>query len=101
MKNHIEIWSYWLGLASAVIALVMRTFNAFGFWLPGKIMQGTTIWYMSFYKAALLFFLINIATALGGWSHVLRTLNSRVLRGDQSAAADQPAPKVRTAGAGL
>ena len=101
MKSHIDIWSYWLGLASALIALVMRTFNAFGFWLPGKIMQGTTIWYMSFYKAALLFFLINIATALGGWSHILRSLGSRVLPGDQSLGSGQPAPKARIAGAGL
>lgn len=64
MKKHIDTWSYWLGLASAVIALAMRTFNAFGVWLPGTVVQGMTIWYMSFYKAALLFLLINIATAM-------------------------------------
>jgi len=61
---YIDRWSYWLGLASAVIALVMRTFNAFGVWLPGTVIQGTTIWYMSFFKAALLFLIINIATAI-------------------------------------
>jgi hypothetical protein len=59
---HIDRWSYWLGLLSAVIALVMRAFNAIGIFLPGTVIQGTTIWYMSFYKAALLFLLINIAT---------------------------------------
>lgn len=59
-----------LGLASAAIALALRTFNAFGVLLPGTVMQGITIWYMSFYKAALLFFLINIATAISIYSHI-------------------------------
>jgi hypothetical protein len=30
---------------------------------PGVVQQGRTIWYMSFFKGALLFFLIAIATA--------------------------------------
>ena len=63
VKKYINRWSYWLGVASAVIALVMRTFNAFGVWLPGAVVQGITIWYMSFYKGALLFFLAAIATS--------------------------------------
>jgi hypothetical protein len=42
----------------------MRTFNAFGIWLPGTVTQGITICYMSFFKAALLFLLINIAASL-------------------------------------
>ena len=68
MKEQINIWSYWLGITSALTALVMRTFNAFGVWLPGTVVQGTTIWYMSFYKAALLFFLIKIATSVDIWA---------------------------------
>jgi hypothetical protein len=63
MEKQIITWSYWLGVASAVIALVMRSFNAFGVWLPRTVVQGSTIWYMSFYKGALLFFVIAIATA--------------------------------------
>jgi hypothetical protein len=66
--NHILTWSYRLGLASAVIALIMRTFNAFGVWLPKTIVQGSTIWYMSFFKGALLFLLICIATANYSWA---------------------------------
>ena len=31
MKKHIELWSYWLGFASLVIAIVMRAFNAVGY----------------------------------------------------------------------
>jgi len=64
VTTYIERWSYWLGLVSAVIALAMRTLNAFGVWLPGTVMQGITIWYMSFFKGALLFLLVNIATAI-------------------------------------
>ncbi len=68
MEKHIITWSYWLGLASAVIALVMRALNAFAIWLPQTIAQGRTIWYMSFFKGALLFFLIAIATANYTWA---------------------------------
>jgi len=54
--------SYWLGLVSSLIALVLRGLNVFGVLVPTVVKQGQTIWYMSFYKAALLFFVIAIAT---------------------------------------
>jgi hypothetical protein len=54
---------YWLGLLSSLIALGLRALNIFGTLSPGVVQQGRTIWYMSFYKGALLFFLIAIATA--------------------------------------
>ena len=101
MKKHIDTWSYWLGLASAVIALAMRTFNAFGVWLPGTVMQGITIWYMSFYKGALLFLLINIATVIRIHSHILLNQHSNATHGEQVAASGQAAGKVRTATAGI
>lgn len=64
MEKQIVIGSYWLGIASTVIALVMRTLNAFGMLLPPATAKaGETIWYMSFYKGALLFFLVAIATS--------------------------------------
>jgi hypothetical protein len=68
VEKNIVKWSYWLGMASAVIALVLRAFNIFGIWLPAAITQGRTLWYMSFYKGALLFLLIAIATANQTWS---------------------------------
>jgi hypothetical protein len=68
VKNHILTWSYQLGLASAVIALALRSMNAFGLWLPRMVTQGVTIWYMSFFKGALLFLLISIATAHYSWA---------------------------------
>lgn len=64
MKDLIGVWTYWLGLASALIALIMRAFNAFGMWLPERVVEGFTVWYMSFYKAMMMFLLISIATSL-------------------------------------
>lgn len=64
MEKQVVIVSYWLGMASTVIALVMRTLNAFGMLLPPATAKaGETIWYMSFYKGALLFFLVAVATS--------------------------------------
>jgi hypothetical protein len=68
MEKHIVKWSYWFGMMSAVLALVMRAFNALGIWLPQGMAQGRTVWYMSFYKGAFMFFLIAIATANYIWS---------------------------------
>jgi hypothetical protein len=68
VEKHIVTWSYWLALASAVMALLMRALNAFGMWLPPATARpGQTIFYMSFYKGALLFFLIAIGTASYTW----------------------------------
>ena len=68
MEKHILAWSYWLGLASAVIALALRSLNALGLLLP-HVVYGRTFWYMSFFKGALLFLLISIATATYSWAH--------------------------------
>ena len=101
MKKHIDTWSYWLGLVSAAIALTMRAFNAFGVLLPGTVVQGTTIWYMSFYKTAFLFFLINIATAIRIYSRMLLNQRSNAANDDQVDARDPAAGKFRTAAAGI
>ena len=69
MEKHILNWSYWLGLTSGVIALVFRGLNAVGLLLSQVVKQGQTIWYMSFFKGALLFLLIAVATANYSWAH--------------------------------
>ena len=63
MERNIVHWTYWLGIASLVIALLWRSFNALGLWLPMQIREGQTVYYMSFYKASLLFFVAAIASA--------------------------------------
>lgn len=68
MEKHILTWSYWLGLASSVITLVLRFLNMVGLLLPSVVKQGRTLWYMSFFKGALLFLLIAVATAGYTWA---------------------------------
>jgi hypothetical protein len=63
MERNIVHWSYWLGIATLVIALLWRALNAVGVWLPTTITPGNTVYYMSFYKASLLFFVTSIASA--------------------------------------
>jgi hypothetical protein len=63
VEKQIVTVTYWLGLLSSVIALALRALNIFGILAPSVVQQGRTIWYLSFYKGALLFFLIAIATA--------------------------------------
>ena len=67
MEKQIVTGSYWLGLLSSLIALVLRGLNIFGILRPTVVEQGKTLWYMSFDKGALLFFLIAIATASYAW----------------------------------
>ena len=67
MERNIIHWSYWLGIASLIVALVWRLFNALGVWLPTIIIPGNTVYYMSFYKASLLFFVAAIASANYVW----------------------------------
>jgi hypothetical protein len=97
--KHIDTWSCWLGLVSAVIALTMRGFNAFGAFLPGTVVQGSTIWYMSFYKGALLFLLINIATGIRIYSRMPAS-SSSAASNNQAAAGGAAASKFRSAAAG-
>jgi len=100
VKMHIDRWSYWLGLVSALISLVMRTFNAFGIWLPGTVTQGITIWYMSFFKAALLFLLINIATSMR--VHMRMVVEQRSIASiENRAVSGSPGGKFKTATAGV
>jgi hypothetical protein len=67
MERNIVHWSYWLGIASLVTALLWRALNALGLWLPLQIAPGQTVYYMSFYKASLLFFVAAIASANYAW----------------------------------
>ncbi len=67
MEKHIVKWSFWLGLACAVIAFVLRGLNAVGFFVP-DFLPGANIGYMGFYKAALLFLAVAIGAATTMWS---------------------------------
>ena len=63
MEKHIMRWSYWLGVACVVAAVVIRVLNTFG--LSTMLIQtrGNPISYRSFVDGALLFLITAIATA--------------------------------------
>ena len=67
MEKLIARWSYWLGIACLIVAVLWRVLNAFGFWAPLIITPGRTIWYLSFLHASILFFVAAIATACYTW----------------------------------
>jgi hypothetical protein len=67
MEKIIGRVSYWLGIASLVITLIWRGLNALHIGTPTTITTGQTVYYMSFYKASLLFFVGAIASASSAW----------------------------------
>jgi hypothetical protein len=68
MEKHILHWSYWLGMASLVIAVVWRALNAFGLASPTLLIRGQPVYSTTFYKASLLLFLAAMASAGYAWS---------------------------------
>ncbi len=65
MEKHILQWTYWLGIACLVIAVVWRTLNALGAIVPLPAFFATAhfIWYGGFLKWGLLLFVASIATS--------------------------------------
>ena len=63
MDKHVVRWSYLLCLVCFLVALLWRAASAFNLLSTAPIMPGVTVYYMSFYKAGLMFALISIATA--------------------------------------
>jgi len=61
MEKHLARWTYWLGIACAVIALIIRGFEALGLYLD---FPGVNLGYMSFYKASFLLLAVAIATTV-------------------------------------
>ena len=58
MEKHIARWTYWLGTACLVIAVIWRVSGIFVAPTPAF-----GVWPLSFYKGALVFFLAAIASA--------------------------------------
>jgi len=67
MEKHIMRWSYWLGIACVVLALVFRVLNALGFLMAEVSTKGNSIGYHSFLRGAALFLGTAIATACFTW----------------------------------
>lgn len=60
MEKHLAKWTYWVGVACAAIALIMRGLNSVGLYLD---FPGMNLGHMSFYKASFLLLAVAIATS--------------------------------------
>lgn len=61
MEKYLAKWTYWLGIACAAMALIIRGFQAIGLYLD---FPGVNLGYMSFYKASFLLLAVAIATSV-------------------------------------
>ena len=67
MKQHIIRYSYWLGVLSVLLALLLRGLDILGVSLATIPTRGTAIGYRTFLDSSQLFFLTAIATASYVW----------------------------------
>ena len=61
MEKHLAKWTYWLGVACAVISFIIRGMNGVGLYAD---VFGMNLGHMSFYKASFLLLAIAIATTV-------------------------------------
>ena len=67
MEKLIITYSYWLGILSALLALLTRGLNILGLVVAGIGTRGNAIGYRTFLDGSTLFFLTAIATASYVW----------------------------------
>ncbi|HEV2522218.1 MAG TPA: hypothetical protein VGT24_07530 [Candidatus Acidoferrales bacterium] len=63
MGKHVVKWSYWLGVVSAVLALLTRGLDILGVKFLVFPTKGSGIGYHTYLDAALFFLVISIAAA--------------------------------------
>jgi len=63
VEKHVVKWTYWLGIACAAIALIIRGLQVVGMYVTDYLPLWVRIGYMSFYKAGLLLLAVSIASA--------------------------------------
>jgi len=63
MAKHIITWSYWLGVVSAVLALLARALNVLGMNFLFITTKGNAISYRTFLDGAVFLLVLSIATA--------------------------------------
>jgi hypothetical protein len=67
MEKQIMHWSYWLGVACVVLAVVTRILNTLGVSTILLQTRGDPISFRTFADGALLFLITSIATAGSAW----------------------------------
>ena len=63
MEKYVIQLTYLGGVASVMIAILWRALNFLGYGLPVAMSPGKDLYYMSFYKAALILLLASIAAS--------------------------------------
>ena len=63
MGKHVAKWCYWLGVVSAVLALVTRGLNILGVNFLAFQTKGNMIGYHTYLDAAIFFLVISVAAA--------------------------------------
>jgi hypothetical protein len=66
MEKLIASWTYWLGIACLVIAVVWRIANIFRSWQTSAA-SGGSIGHLAFMHGSILFLITTIATACYAW----------------------------------
>lgn len=61
MEKNLAKWTYWLGVACALISVIIRGLNGIGLYFD---FPGLNLGHMSFYKASLLLLAVAIATSI-------------------------------------
>ncbi len=68
MEKLIARWSYWLGMACLVIAVIWRVVDIFRSWSSSSAAtSGQPVGHVAFLHASILFLVATIATACYAW----------------------------------
>lgn len=67
MEKLIARWTYWLGMACLVIAVIWRIVSVFRSWSSSAAASGQPVGHVAFLHASILFLIATIATASYAW----------------------------------
>jgi hypothetical protein len=67
MEKLIARWSYWLGMACLVIAVIWRIVSIFRSWQPSTSVGAGPIGHLAFMHGSILFLVATIATTCHIW----------------------------------
>ena len=67
MEKWIARVSYWLGIFSLVVAVILRLVSGFGWDLSMPFMVEHSIGYLPFFHGTIIFLLTTVATAAYSW----------------------------------
>ena len=93
MEKRIAIWSYWLGVLSTVLTIVLRGLAAFGVFPILAPSSGASVSYYTFLRGGVLLLVLSIASSLLTGSR-RKIPNMARARLKPCFCSHQPVPKV-------